>query len=166
MPLNAVQYFAKETTTIWSMVDSANQERLYQPIREDGASAWDIIAHMAIASRELLKLARASYKAAKAGNPPPWAGPEFDLHRWNVEQVTQWSGTSFTDIRRHWQETITGLETFAHSLQPDDLTIPVKFATGQDMTLIELLNTMSFHLRQHRQELQKGFAALDQKAEH
>lgn len=164
MQMSAAQYFAKETGTIWEIVDTTDQARLYVPIRDDNSSAWDIIAHVAIASRELLKLARASLQAAQAGNPPPWAGPDFDVHRWNVSQVNKWRDTSFTDIRRHWQETLISLETFANTLSQDDLAIPVKFATGEDMNLGELLLLMSYHLRQHRQELQQGLAALDTKA--
>ncbi|HYF65529.1 MAG TPA: DinB family protein [Herpetosiphonaceae bacterium] len=158
MTTQSGSFFDKETAAIWALIDSHSEDELRAPIRDDGWTAFQILSHMAISSRGILSLAKAQYRARKAGQEFGGAGPGFDIHRWNEEQVAAWSDHSLEQVRTEWTETGRQFHAFSSSLSAEDLELPVRFADGTPLTLGELLGVITFHLRTHRQELSRGLA--------
>ncbi len=156
MTTQAGHFFDKETKRIWEIVDQHPEADLYQPIRDDDWTAFMILAHLATTSKGLLNLAKQNYRAVKAGDAPPAPAADFDLDRFNVEQVALWAGRPLADVRDSWDETGRRFHQFIATLSDDDLALPARFATGTHMTLGDLLNVMTGHLRMHRLELEKG----------
>jgi hypothetical protein len=158
MTTQSGSFFDKESAAIWALVDSHSEDELRVPIRDDGWTAFKILSHMAISSRGLLSLAKAQYRARQAGQEFSGAGPEFNIHRWNEEQVAAWADYSLEQVRAEWAETGRQFHAFTSSLGAEDLEQPARFADGTPMTLGELLGVITFHLRTHRQELTRGLA--------
>jgi len=53
MTSKAAEYYAKETERVWKLVAEQPEAHLYQPIRDDGWNAWQIVAHIALTSRQI-----------------------------------------------------------------------------------------------------------------
>ena len=156
MTTQAGHFFDKETNRIWDMVNHYPEADLYKPIRDDDWTAFMILAHLATTSKGLLNLAKQNYRAVKAGDAPPAPAVDFDLDRFNVEQVALWAGRPLSDVRDSWAETSLRFHQFITTLSDEDLALPARFATGTPMTLGDLLNVVTGHLRMHRLELEKG----------
>jgi len=153
--MNPGQLFDKESTQIWQAIDSYAAADLTKPIRDDGWSAFQILAHLAISCRGLLALAKAQHRAVSAGQEPP-VDPSFDLNRWNEEQVALWAERPLADVRSDWAETQRRFHEFTATLSAADLELPARFVTGTPMKLGDLVGTITFHLRIHRQEIERG----------
>lgn len=156
--MNAGQFFDKETAQVWSIIERYPEADLYKPIRDDGWTAFQILSHMAVASRGLLSQAKAQYRAISSGAAAPGAAPDFDLDRWNQEKVAAWANYSLADVRREWEETGRRFHEFTSSLSEADLELPVRFVTGRELKLGELIGLVTYHLRAHRQEIERGLA--------
>ena len=155
--MNAGQLFDKESARIWETIDAHAEAELTKPIRDDGWTALQILAHLAIANRGLLSLAKTHHRAAGAGQEVP-VDDSFDVHRWNVEQVALWADRSLADVRNEWAETQRRFHEFTASLSEADLELPARFVTGKPMSLGELIGSITLHLRVHRQEIERGLA--------
>ena len=155
--MDAGQYFDKESAQVWRAIDGCAEADLSKPIRDDGWSAFQILSHLAISCRGLLALAKAHFRAASAGQEVP-VDPGFDLNRWNEEQVALWAERSLADVRTDWAETQRRFHAFIAELSEADLELPARFVTGTPMKLGDLIGTITFHLRIHRQEIERGLA--------
>ncbi len=156
--MNAGLLFDNESASIWSMIDSHTEDDLTRPIRDDGWTAFQILSHLAISSRGLLSLAKAQYRAGISGQEVPNPAAEFDLDRWNVEQVALWAERSLDDVRTALAETQQRLHAFIAELSEADLELPARFVTGKPMKLGQLQGAIPYHLGVHRQEIERGLA--------
>ncbi|XSG74313.1 DinB family protein [Herpetosiphon llansteffanensis] len=161
MTSKAAEYYAKETERVWKLVGEHAEADLYKPIRNDGWNTWDIVAHIAITSRQMLRLGQQQQQQSQTGNTTPIFAPDFDVDRMNIEQVEAWRGKSFAEIRQHWDKTGSQLADYCASLQANDLALPVEFVKKQHMTLDELLNRIALHIRLHRTEIETGLSSLE-----
>ncbi|MCA0355133.1 MAG: DinB family protein [Chloroflexi bacterium] len=161
MTSKAAEYYAKETERVWTIVAEQTEANLYQPIRDDGWNAWQIVAHIALTSRQILRLVQKQQQQAQTGDTSPIFAPDFDVDRMNIEQVAAWEGKSFGEIRQHWDKTGVQLAEYIATLQPADLALPVEFVKKQQMTLEQLLNLISLHIRLHRNEIETGLRSLE-----
>ncbi len=161
MTSKAADYYAKETELVWNIVAQQSDANLHKPIRDDGWSTWDIVAHIALTSRQLLRLGQKQQQQAQTGDTSPIFAPDFDVDRMNIEQVEAWRGKSFAEIRQHWDKTGSQLAEYCASLQASDLELPVEFVKKQQMTLDQLLNRISLHIRLHRTEIETGLSSLE-----
>lgn len=159
MATQAGHFFDKETARIWDLIGRLDEPDLHKPIRDDGWSSFMILAHMAISSRGLLTLARRQYAAHKSGAAFELPAG-FDVNHNNEQAVADWQGKSLAEVRESWDETGRRFQEFVAGLSEDDLALPARFVTGQPMTLGQLVSLITGHLRQHRQELEAGLAAL------
>lgn len=159
MTNSTAQMYEKESGRIWSLIGGLSEHDLRRPIRDDGWSAFQIVAHLATSTGGLMYLARVSLKPggfqAQPGGP---GSPGFNLDEWNHAQNTEWAAKSLDELRGTWDQTAKAFAAFTGGLSDEDLDRDISTPMGQQMQLSDLLSMITMHLRIHRQEIERGLS--------
>jgi uncharacterized damage-inducible protein DinB len=148
----------KESARIWAAIDGKSEADLHQPIRDDGWTAFQILSHLLTGTSGLTYIAKLATEDGAAGAQRGMDSPGFDLNRWNEEQVAAWQGRSLNDLRAEWEAMIARTHRLLDSLTEADLARTAATPFGPATPLSDLLSGITFHMRVHRQELERGLA--------
>lgn len=114
---------------------------------DEGWSIREILHHVAIGERANVELVR----QALAGNPIRME--DFDMHRWNVEQVARRAGRSaaeaIAELKAVRQETLALLR----SLGPEELALKLEHPGWGEMTIEQLFRALGIHDLMHRRDI-------------
>lgn len=113
----------------------------------EGWSIREILHHVAIGERANVELVR----QALAGQPVQM--DDFDMHRWNVEQVARRAGRSaaeaIAELHAVREETLALLRT----LRPQDLSRTLVHPGWGEMTIEQLFRALGTHDLMHRRDI-------------
>jgi len=104
-------------------------------------TAWEIVIHKAI-------------QAFKAGDPPYFLH-EQDFDIFNQEAVDYRTSWSLEQVLKEWKDVRGDLRNTITTLKDDDLPIEMVLPWGSERTLVELIEIIGEHEREHMEYIVK-----------
>ncbi len=139
----------RESSAIDAVVERTNEATARRPIRDDGWTTHDILAHIA-------DIARMFLRQIETNTPIP-TGITIDIDALNEQQHERNEERAWSNIIAYWETTRDDVTLFLRDCSADIATQPAHLPwVAQVKTAGDLLRALIVHTRGHREELERG----------
>lgn len=148
----------REVEAYNALLSGLDQTTAQQAVRPDGWSSQAIIAHVAAASRALIRL-------AGAGAAPTMTVVERDA--WNDRRRDDDETRPLAEIAAYWQRASNEVTVALASVSADAAAQPAAIPWLPEVkTQGDALRVVVLHARMHRQEIEQGLKSMGDAAGH